>query len=449
MGNQRFYVSITLLVFLAIDAIVLITYSTIWADNVNLIYWRHQYRVKGSRLEVHNISSEKGGKYAVVRGVGFGDPRVDNVDVIFGRRLKSIIIEHTPTKIVCEVPPSEFDGIGYEVTVRVAVVKVVNGLNILVPFRNETEAWWTYRAAKSPTRVANIAMALIWKDKDFLLLKVIRLFAKKLGRDWRFQLLVYNDVPPFYLNDTFINDEMEDGRLEVTKIPHLTYLQLARMQVNASYWEMMHGDRILVFQADSVPCSRSTREIDYFFKYNYVGAPWSEFPLHGGNSGLSLRNKTMMIKLLKDNKVDIDRRLKNPKWKCEDLLISEIGTRKKLGFATKMEGVQFSVESMYWPNPWGVHNPWSCLAPVNYSQLLKSCPELEIIAPGKKGRMCKTTGVFVQDPPSDFSTDKPPKHDVPPAVLPPVMIAEPIVKNNNDKDKGKDKGKDNNKDKKK
>ena len=229
---------------------------------------------------------------------------------------------HTPLAIICKVPQSEYEGIGYPTKVRIHVqVETTSGW-FDVSFANNSDAWWEYMPTLPPTRVANVAATVFYKNNDTRLIKAFHLFANRLDRDWRFQFIVYTGVPHFFLNDPLVQEEMENGRLEIFERPPLEYKAFARAQLQPEYWEQMHGDRVLLFQADSVPCSGTIYKISDFYNYTYVGAPWCFLYVDGGNSGLSMRNKTAFIDLLKTHKDRIDQALSNPSFIKEDVLIS-------------------------------------------------------------------------------------------------------------------------------
>ena len=268
---------------------------------------------------VEHIQSNKSLVKLTLRGLQNG---FKSVEVLFGRRQQAHIVKHTPHDIICKIPKSEFDGIGYPTKVCIHV-RMQNASGWYdVPFANNTHSWWEYMPTLPATRVANVATTIFYKNNDHLLVKVFHLFAARLDRDWRFQFIVYSGVPHFFLNDSIVQEEMENGRLEIFERPPLAYYAFARAQLRPEYWEQMHGDRILVFQGDSVPCSGTIYNISEFYNYTYVGAPWNHIKVNGGNSGLSLRNKTAFIDMLRTHKDRIDKALQNPKFFSEDILIS-------------------------------------------------------------------------------------------------------------------------------
>ena len=274
-------------------------------------------------LIIESVKHVKNGDNTLVELALHNSPnKFMSVKVLFGRRQQADIVAHTSLGIICKVPQSEFDGIGYPTQVRIHVHMQNASGWYDVPFVNESQAWWEYMPTLPATRVANVATTVFYKDNDDLLVKVFHLFAARLDRDWRFQFIVYSGVPHFFMNDTLIREEFENGRIEITVHPPMTYKEFARGQLKPEYWEQMHGDRVLVFQADSVPCSGTIYKISDFYNYTYIGAPWCYFSVRGGNSGLSLRNKTAIINLLRTYKDRIDRTLLDPNYIMEDVLIS-------------------------------------------------------------------------------------------------------------------------------
>ena len=305
-----------------------------------LLFWLFQGQTKGLQevnelrelreikeisdypIMVESVERIQGNKTLAKLTLSGSQTEHKSVEVLFGRRQRAHIVEHTPLAIVCEVPQSEYEGIGYSTKVRIHVRAEDTSGWYEVPFVNNNDAWWEYKATIPPTRVANVATTVFYKNNDHTLVKVFRLFAARLGRDWRFQFIVHTGVPHFFLDDPLVQEELENGRLEIFERPPLTYKAFARAQLQPEYWEQMHGDRVLVFQADSVPCSGTIYKISDFYNYTYVGGSWCFLDVDGGNSGLSMRNKTAFIDLLKTHKDYIDYALLDPHFFKEDILIS-------------------------------------------------------------------------------------------------------------------------------
>lgn len=60
------------------------------------------------------------------------------------------------------------------------------------------------------------------------------------------------------------------------------------------FWDQFYTENILIIQHDSALLRTGIEE---FYKWDYVGAPWT-FQQHGGNGGLSFRKKSAMIECI-------------------------------------------------------------------------------------------------------------------------------------------------------
>ena len=67
-----------------------------------------------------------------------------------------------------------------------------------------------------------------------------------------------------------------------------------RLLTSRRFWEKIKGDKVLVFQPDSMLLRKG---VDEFLEWDYVGAPWAHLD-EGGNGGLSLRSKAVMLSIV-------------------------------------------------------------------------------------------------------------------------------------------------------
>ena len=88
-----------------------------------------------------------------------------------------------------------------------------------------------------------------------------------------------DDWGVMHIKDVVINEQHDYNRLLGT----------------VAFWEQIPFDKILIFQQDS---GLLRKGIEEFMEWDYVGAPFT-FQKHGGNGGLSLRTKKVMIDTLK------------------------------------------------------------------------------------------------------------------------------------------------------
>jgi hypothetical protein len=64
-------------------------------------------------------------------------------------------------------------------------------------------------------------------------------------------------------------------------------------------WENMLADKVLSFGGGSVICSNSPQHIQDFLHFDYIGPPWNSFKGFGGDGSISIRNRHLMIDIIK------------------------------------------------------------------------------------------------------------------------------------------------------
>jgi len=132
-----------------------------------------------------------------------------------------------------------------------------------------------------------------------------------------------------------------------------------KLLTTPDFWENIAFDKILIFQSD---CRVLRTNIQDFIQYDYVGAPW-DFQQDGGNGGLSLRTKSVMLDVIKNHP--------RAKGMNEDIYFSKyIPEHGKL--APRDVCMRFSVETVYYPTPFGIHAPWKWLPVEQVKKLMVS-----------------------------------------------------------------------------
>ena len=146
------------------------------------------------------------------------------------------------------------------------------------------------------------------------------------------------------------------------------------------------GEKLLVFQSDSMLCSNSRYFVDDFLQYDWVGAVWSHYPpftgagwlpMTGGNGGLSIRSKSKLLECLS----------KGPKWDGtpEDVWYSRHLPSVGALVAGWGVGDKFSVEGRWVIGSAGVHQPWVKGPAIQHNsqgfiaQLEDYCPEYRMV----------------------------------------------------------------------
>jgi hypothetical protein len=146
---------------------------------------------------------------------------------------------------------------------------------------------------------------------------------------------------------------------------------------NITFWQMVKGEKVLLFQLDSIFCSNSPHKLTDFLQYDFIGAPWHpqyNIPAEVGNGGFSLRSRSKSIALLKIRTYN-----RTVKYH-EDIWYSKLLHLVNASIAPVHIAKTFSVETTFYGTPLAVHKP----VYLNYAELktlCHGCPDLRIVIP--------------------------------------------------------------------
>ena len=189
----------------------------------------------------------------------------------------------------------------------------------------------------------------------------------KLGSKWSYTIVCGTDNYEFMKDmATSISSAIRVIRIEKENMLPDMYNE---MLTSLSFWEMLSGEKILIYQEDSILFHKN---IDEFLRYDFIGAPFpasqNDTPNCVGNGGFSLRSKSVMIKIISEKplkKTVFERstlkymRKHNLKNGPEDVYFSK--NMQELGIGTipdaKIAGL-FSSESIYNEKSLGGHKFW-------------------------------------------------------------------------------------------
>jgi len=152
----------------------------------------------------------------------------------------------------------------------------------------------------------------------------------------------------------------------------------------SDFYHNIPTETFLTFQTDSIILKENKDKINYFLKYDYVGAPWQKTmgicgKMEIGNGGLSLRKKSKMLELLKYKKYALEVDGVYEKYMGEDrffngYFVKEVEVYKP----TYIKATEFSVEYVYCENPFGVHKLWGGGLPYDkLNHLTKLYPDIQ------------------------------------------------------------------------
>jgi len=142
--------------------------------------------------------------------------------------------------------------------------------------------------------------------------------------------------------------------MEILDVDNLSREEFRAMRKNHKYWGRLKGKKLLCFESDTLLCRQGIHE---FTEFDYIGAPWGEKyavsdVVRVGNGGLSIRSRQAMIDMCHKGKPRV--------IPSEDSFFSiQLNLHKDDYNLPDVEtAMQFSVESMYYPTPLGIHKPW-------------------------------------------------------------------------------------------
>ncbi|CAF0861909.1 unnamed protein product, partial [Adineta steineri] len=239
---------------------------------------------------------------------------------------------------------------------------------------------------------------------------------------WPVQIIHSTSNYEYLIQSNDLKPYIDNGRIILTKLFDEKLFSLPNKLFTAiRFYELIPGEKILIFQLDSLFCSNSPHKITDYLQYDYIGAPWGITSKSGmvGNSGFSLRTRSKTIELLTNHPYDLstneDLWFASAPWgitsksgmvgnsgfslrtrsKTIELLTNhpyDLSTNEDLWFASNYHLVNaniptteiaatFSVETQYYPKPLGVHMPGNYLNMKDYTNLCIQCPELRMIWP--------------------------------------------------------------------
>ena len=149
-------------------------------------------------------------------------------------------------------------------------------------------------------------------------------------------------------------------------ISNLNSESYSKLFVTPAFYNFIPTETFLVFQTDTMILSQNKHGIDSFLEYDYVGAPWKNY--HVGNGGLSLRKKSKMLEIIKKKPYTNNQEDEYFSLKLPSTLSYHVPTFDM--------AKQFSVETIFYDKPFGIHNCWKYLSPSDMTMLIHIYPEI-------------------------------------------------------------------------
>ncbi len=161
----------------------------------------------------------------------------------------------------------------------------------------------SYAPANPAKNVIGDKVAVILEDRNLThLMPLMMHFSAVLGPTW--PIVLFTSANATLSTSAPFQRAVADSRFLVKYIPEGTKLKtshaVSSFLTKPWFWEQLApAKRVLLFQADSILCANSPVRVDDFLDYDMVGAPIGAFWGEGFNGGLSLRNRDLILDILK------------------------------------------------------------------------------------------------------------------------------------------------------
>lgn len=204
---------------------------------------------------------------------------------------------------------------------------------------------------------------------------VLSNFNENLNEDWQF-LIYHGNLNKKFIEEIIKNNKMNNrSKLISLEKDNLSIDDYNRLFYTEEFYKNIDTDYFLIFQTDTLISNKYKDNIYKFLDYDYVGAPWKTIN-KVGNGGLSLRKKTKMLEMLRKGGYIKE----NGEFHYEDRFFTntfgnDIGIN--LNTPSVEQAKEFSVETIFSVNSFGLHKPWNYLTSMELNLLKNNFPELE------------------------------------------------------------------------
>ncbi|KAK8080350.1 hypothetical protein PG997_008168 [Apiospora hydei] len=180
-------------------------------------------------------------------------------------------------------------------------------------------------------------------------------FATVLGPAWSLVLFTLEEHWKMPYSPAFVR-AVQRGQIEIRYLPPATQLTSSRdvldFLTRPWIWEQVESaHRVLMFQLDSILCSKSMYTVEAFFEYDFVGAPIDPKYGAGYNGGLSLRNPKLFASITREADFGQSGQEFEDQWFYAEAL------ERGPVLPTQLAAREFAVETIYQERALGYHQP--------------------------------------------------------------------------------------------
>ena len=263
----------------------------------------------------------------------------------------------------------------------------------------------------APTEIKGVAFTLFlgspkWFQNRYSMM--INLLHGALPKDWVIQIfyLPKNKMSNEAVNHPGIQKQVKKGNVILVPIPDgYAKLRKRELMLLPWLWKQLVAEKVLTFGGTNVLCSNSPLNLDDDFgHYDFIGSPSRDLKGLGGDGGLSLRNRTSILTVLRDNndaqnargndEASIFLRFMLNSQKSSSYLLGSPSdtTAFALNDATQSFDVDWNPETVqklaFGVLPLGAQGTLAGLGDAQRTKALEFCPELKMFFPSLHSGAC-------------------------------------------------------------
>ena len=191
---------------------------------------------------------------------------------------------------------------------------------------------------------------------------------------------------------------IENGMVQLTVLPPaLQHMRKKELMTHEWLWENMIADKVLVFGGNSVICGNSVFSLHDFTHFDWVGSPWEANGGRGGEGGISIRSRNVMLQTIRrelQKSPEVDSNKLRRDWGYEDsFFVSRLVQMEREGvplrIADRNTTLMFASSGKYVSE--GSFAAFMTLADLDYQRredFLSYCLELKVIFPSLHDPNC-------------------------------------------------------------
>lgn len=150
---------------------------------------------------------------------------------------------------------------------------------------------------------------------------------------------------------------------------NLNNASYSKLLITPAFYNFIPTETFLIFQTDTMILAPHKESITTFLEYDYVGAPWKNGLV--GNGGLSLRKKSKMLEIIQRKPYTNNQE--------DEYFSTKMPSSIPYHLPSFEQAKRFSVETVFYDAPFGIHNCWKYLSSTELQELTTRYPDIKTL----------------------------------------------------------------------